>query len=458
MAGRTKRLLIAAALISTTAPVWSPVANAVADTATPTIALTTNVDSSLAPGQWWVTFEDDTHVQPLTLVSGFIGQAGPLTVAIPQTPLLTTSKVDFVVFHAERTIDSTHAQEMTASIGLSPSMRSVGASYSLDQPVVATVLATVTYPATASSPLPGVCSPPPVGNALPGSCEQFGADGAVDAFRGNAYHILGTATTFAVSYGNTQKWDNGVRYNATTTGDNGSFSINGNTSIEDTSTGGTDTTWPVLGDPQWIDKNTGAQVAPDYCPASQGCQYAGTDTIHEWGKDQWHYSHQANTTCSAVISPLTCTTTYTDYVYDTLNNGGTEQLGDDPSGYYADVAQVKAESYGHWTPFIPGSTQTTTETTATSRTNSSDWNTTYNTGLFSGSINFVSSMTEETTASVKDTIVFRALPWMNAFYRYDNNYDGVVFGHDWYTCEWAAGYDSSPGAYGTPPPCSVLGQ
>jgi hypothetical protein len=466
MVRQAKRLLIAAPVACALAAFSSPALIAMADVPpAPTISVTTTLDPSLVSGEWWVNLEDTTRSQPLKLASGLATHAGSLTVSLPLAPLLTTAHVEFLTVHAERIIDNSHAQVMSASLGLSPSMRSAGATYTLASPVVGVAPVVAFQPSAASSSQctgQVVCCPSGINGFVPPgtTCEAYEWEQEAEAYRGFAYHIYGSKTTFSVNTENTQEWDNGVRFDASPTFWDGAFSVDGHTEQQRVSTNGTDDTWPIYGDPQWIDINTGAQIAPADPASGDNVLFgAQTSTYRNSGLDRWHFSHQIHAQCSAVISPLTCYQDYQDHIYDTANLGGTNTKQLDASGYYADAAQIRAQQHGNWTYYLPGSLHTTTQQSSTTLTKGIEIKWSWDIpGAIHGSVDFTSSETNKSLSLVKNSIQFRSLPWLYKFYGYDENYNGAVFAHEYYSCEWATGYANACGAYGCTPPCTNYGQ
>jgi len=168
------------------------------------------------------------------------------------------------------------------------------------------------------------------------------------AFRGTSHRVKGATSRFEMHAADTQRWQNGYRYQA------GPFAVQSHT--DRTLGTSQDTFWPVRSD-CWDPS------LPHDGPncTSNGQEGNADGRQKKFGNDTWRWAQGIHASCLP-IPLLPCIEVY--WTHESLFNkqydGGTDSecapdCAWDLTGYYKKPTEVRANTWGSWAQFTPGS-------------------------------------------------------------------------------------------------------
>jgi hypothetical protein len=242
----------------------------------------------------------------------------------------------------------------------------------------------------------------------------------IQALRGISVHPVGSVAHAELTSSSQQVWQIGVSY------DGKPFTVTG-TAAHDKTTSQTDT-WPDRPD---------CYYPPSTFDSGNCATYNGVGAMNIYGRDQWYVDDEVaeivNWTSGDVIYLRD------DKVYNDTYIGGTEyDLADSEDNFYLAPHAIRAGMYGAWASYLPGSTTTV-------HLNDSFEYSEGATVAIPGGPSFTSTMKQNHTYAVTNTIVMRPTSEVGVatFYRYDMG--DSVFKHEYWSCELAPGWTKTPG-------------
>jgi hypothetical protein len=356
-----------------------------------------------------------TGLSPAEIASGIVVDA---SLHIDQVPLMSVAEAMGSTGGSAPTGTPMQSFSITAGTARVPALPGEGGS---------APAATASTDSTSSLPVQPCASTNSCGSASTaavGSCSStslFSEDCVVDqrsisgvtTFRGYSAQVAGSDNTFDVQNQNSDQMTEGYRASA------GGFSVSGSDSVANTM--GFDDQWPTRGS-CWV----------GYPSDPNGCDNDGSRST--FGQDTWTWEKHAHIFLGATAS------TY-EILYDSSYDGGTGWGNDDTSNYYKDPAKIKANAYGHWGEYQPGSITTTYLQRTSAYSNAAGVSVSFPDAYSSAT--FESSETYQTYQKVTNRDALQHYAWMGPFYRYDNGQS--TWQASFWSCELAVGYTTTSG-------------